>query len=128
MVLHVARRCARAVKCVVRGRFFFHAEDGIRGRNVTGVQTCALPIFAPLMPGINDSPKQVEAILQACADAKIGRASCRERVETGAAAGRRKKEGGRTRYLGRDVYPYKRTGSGSCTARSATAESGNWSR
>src|SRR5699024_1771771 len=24
--------------------FFFHAEDGIRGRNVTGVQTCALPI------------------------------------------------------------------------------------
>src|SRR5207249_2734131 len=31
-----------------RGRyphlFFFQAEDGIRGRNVTGVQTCALPI------------------------------------------------------------------------------------
>src|SRR5699024_6057879 len=24
--------------------FFFQAEDGIRGRNVTGVQTCALPI------------------------------------------------------------------------------------
>src|SRR5699024_11553814 len=24
---------------------FFQAEDGIRGRNVTGVQTCALPIF-----------------------------------------------------------------------------------
>src|SRR5699024_11568671 len=24
--------------------FFFHAEDGIRYRNVTGVQTCALPI------------------------------------------------------------------------------------
>src|SRR5699024_11350815 len=24
--------------------FFFHAEDGIRARNVTGVQTCALPI------------------------------------------------------------------------------------
>ena len=23
------------------------AEDGIRDRNVTGVQTCALPIFAP---------------------------------------------------------------------------------
>src|SRR5207249_7114316 len=31
--------------------FFFQAEDGIRDRNVTGVQTCALPIlsitFAP---------------------------------------------------------------------------------
>src|SRR5699024_11298021 len=25
---------------------FFQAEDGIRYRNVTGVQTCALPIFA----------------------------------------------------------------------------------
>src|SRR5207249_8989565 len=27
------------------GVFFVQAEDGIRGRNVTGVQTCALPIF-----------------------------------------------------------------------------------
>src|SRR5207249_7581187 len=27
--------------------FFFQAEDGIRDRNVTGVQTCALPIFLP---------------------------------------------------------------------------------
>src|SRR5699024_2462833 len=28
--------------------FFFQAEDGIRDRNVTGVQTCALPILADL--------------------------------------------------------------------------------
>src|SRR5205823_8094966 len=28
--------------------FFFQAEDGIRGKLVTGVQTCALPIFASL--------------------------------------------------------------------------------
>src|SRR6266851_5555955 len=27
--------------------FFFQAEDGIRDRDVTGVQTCALPISAP---------------------------------------------------------------------------------
>src|SRR5207249_9230700 len=27
-----------------RHYFFFQAEDGIRDRNVTGVQTCALPI------------------------------------------------------------------------------------
>src|SRR5439155_7026940 len=27
--------------------FFFQAEDGIRAGHVTGVQTCALPIFAP---------------------------------------------------------------------------------
>src|SRR5690606_41083607 len=26
--------------------FFFQAEDGIRGFHVTGVQTCALPIYA----------------------------------------------------------------------------------
>src|SRR5699024_2399238 len=29
--------------------FFFQAEDGIRYRNVTGVQTCALPIFSSAM-------------------------------------------------------------------------------
>src|SRR5437773_11054648 len=27
--------------------FFFQAEDGIRDRDVTGVQTCALPIYGP---------------------------------------------------------------------------------
>src|SRR5207249_9679695 len=32
---------------------FFQAEDGIRDRNVTGVQTCALPISsATLIPSI----------------------------------------------------------------------------
>src|SRR5699024_11667301 len=30
--------------CVTIYCFFFQAEDGIRDRNVTGVQTCALPI------------------------------------------------------------------------------------
>src|SRR5699024_11717087 len=29
--------------------FFFQAEDGIRDRNVTGVQTCALPISDALI-------------------------------------------------------------------------------
>src|SRR5699024_11588151 len=28
--------------------FFFQAEDGIRARNVTGVQTCALPIWTAI--------------------------------------------------------------------------------
>src|SRR5438046_9066461 len=28
--------------------FFFQAEDGIRDWSVTGVQTCALPIFTPM--------------------------------------------------------------------------------
>src|SRR5207237_3375316 len=30
--------------CAINFRFFFQAEDGIRGSSVTGVQTCALPI------------------------------------------------------------------------------------
>src|SRR6266540_4917872 len=37
--------------CVV---FFFQAEDGIRDRDVTGVQTCALPI-STLRFDMNDS-------------------------------------------------------------------------
>src|SRR5699024_11607411 len=58
--------------------FFFQAEDGIRGRNVTGVQTCALPIsimYAPTWEGENESnnytsvdlfgPQIVEAALRA---------------------------------------------------------------
>src|SRR5699024_11272933 len=31
--------------CIIFFYFFFQAEDGIRDRNVTGVQTCALPIL-----------------------------------------------------------------------------------
>src|SRR5699024_12801982 len=37
---------AAAVRTPTRACFFFQAEDGIRDRNVTGVQTCALPIFS----------------------------------------------------------------------------------
>src|SRR5207249_6998092 len=35
--------------------FFFQAEDGIRDRNVTGVQTCALPILLLLFSGTFDT-------------------------------------------------------------------------
>src|SRR5437867_8142090 len=31
--------------CLWQTCFFFQAEDGIRDRTVTGVQTCALPIY-----------------------------------------------------------------------------------
>src|SRR5438094_10019858 len=36
--------------------FFFQAEDGIRDRTVTGVQTCALPIYphVPLTLGVDE--------------------------------------------------------------------------
>src|SRR5690349_23389758 len=33
--------------CNLKFFFFFQAEDGIRDLYVTGVQTCALPIYAP---------------------------------------------------------------------------------
>src|SRR5215210_8301422 len=32
----------------IRFFFFFQAEDGIRDTSVTGVQTCALPIYNPI--------------------------------------------------------------------------------
>src|SRR5690625_7779588 len=40
--------------------FFFQAEDGIRDGHVTGVQTCALPIWSiatTLMPSRHDSER-----------------------------------------------------------------------
>src|SRR2546429_2032564 len=46
--------------------FFFQAEDGIRDVAVTGVQTCALPIFAALEPGhtllLDDGKVKLKAI------------------------------------------------------------------
>src|SRR5699024_11229780 len=42
--------------------FFFQAEDGIRDRNVTGVQTCALPIFLQLYANPNGSLRHEMAI------------------------------------------------------------------
>src|SRR5258706_10131121 len=47
-------RCGRACgiprKCPYI--FFFQAEDGIRYWSVTGVQTCALPIYGTAQPGV----------------------------------------------------------------------------
>src|SRR5699024_12216416 len=46
--------------------FFFQAEDGIRDRNVTGVQTCALPILAePESPATSCSfiPVEIPVII-----------------------------------------------------------------
>src|SRR2546430_7927959 len=87
--------------------FFFQAEDGIRDLTVTGVQTCALPIYANRV-GIVPPPREsltIEEIFFARSThpwisiasrknprkpcgarkhwplaVKIGRASCRERV------------------------------------------------
>src|SRR5207249_7171192 len=88
--------------------FFFQAEDGIRDRNVTGVQTCALPIYGiqtvqhpPFRRhqrcGIRDRRGEHPELHQKGDDVpditvedrqrreperrEIGRASCRERGE-----------------------------------------------
>src|SRR5699024_12069362 len=42
--------------------FFFQAEDGIRGRNVTGVQTCALPI----LPAATERPRSTRPRIRGC--------------------------------------------------------------
>src|SRR5437763_8795495 len=80
--------------------FFFQAEDGIRDTSVTGVQTCALPIFrvtaarrlacrrrggAPPSPGARRARRgRARAPLRG---REIGRASCRERGEIAGGAG-----------------------------------------
>src|SRR5690625_7460962 len=56
--------------------FFFQAEDGIRAGHVTGVQTCALPIYVGSIPGAEQAAAQ--GALHGL-DHEIGRASCRER-------------------------------------------------
>src|SRR2546421_779250 len=87
--------------------FFFQAEDGIRDLIVTGVQTCALPIWEPggelfelrhaimrlpiqyreplilqVVGGFSTEEIARELTLSATAvlTRQIGRASCRERV------------------------------------------------
>src|SRR5256885_15888600 len=98
--------------------FFFQAEDGIRDYKVTGVQTCALPIFDIGKSAIQNRARLLylhehlgEAVLQ-CLEAnqrlakllaaaqvlarelqhQIGRASCRERGEISGGAGSLKKK------------------------------------
>src|SRR5207248_4194567 len=41
--------------------FFFQAEDGIRDRTVTGVQTCALPILSAVRAGEGLTRVQTDA-------------------------------------------------------------------
>src|SRR5256885_5459328 len=94
-------------QCRFTGVFFFQAEDGIRDYKVTGVQTCALPIWVTPEPPRSAASHGVEvmfaqpAVVQgggyqrpvaprvrealqipqrADPATQIGRASCRERV------------------------------------------------
>ena len=51
--------------------FFFQAEDGIRDYDVTGVQTCALPIWA-VVAGENDIRVVIKAELAQFVDDTSG--------------------------------------------------------
>src|SRR5699024_12100876 len=44
----------------VSASYFVQAEDGIRDRNVTGVQTCALPIYRLLHDGADGVIEEVD--------------------------------------------------------------------
>src|SRR2546430_13578080 len=95
------------VRCALYHFFFFQAEDGIRDLTVTGVQTCALPIWTyvggiqvsgkatvTLLPGVyylqggglsvsGQATVTGSAVLiynAPTSPGEIGRASCRERV------------------------------------------------
>src|SRR5699024_11928910 len=93
-------------RLALTGAFFFQAEDGIRERNVTGVQTCALPISSVSRCRIDVSGPASDytgteiyytSIRQRDTDVltmydylwrwEIGRASCRERVQTSGGGG-----------------------------------------
>src|SRR5207245_5544450 len=96
--------------------FFFQAEDGIRDATVTGVQTCALPICSSLAVSLHAPDDELRSelvpinrkhpiaeLLEACwhyideqngrsvtfeyVMLEIGRASCREREESGECGG-----------------------------------------
>src|SRR5688500_19756314 len=97
--------------------FIFQAEDGIRYYKVTGVQTCALPIWFALGDGpahlgvvvgqvqlpdgtggaqaeLGDGGAEravglVEVVQRPVVDHQIGRASCRERGEVWVGGGSR---------------------------------------
>src|SRR5207249_5702014 len=48
---------------------FFQAEDGIRDRNVTGVQTCALPIWPGVLFAMKFQPPKQQPLLVTLASA-----------------------------------------------------------
>src|SRR5215813_14712007 len=63
------RNCGCPCACIalpIRPKlFFFQAEDGIRDADVTGVQTCALPIFPWLGPEYLLASEIVNKLVQA---------------------------------------------------------------
>src|SRR5437764_13165212 len=122
-MLFARSRRSASLRCLF---FFFQAEDGIRDTSVTGVQTCALPIWrrvrlrvfdlepnaAPLVVLLDKLSKK-PAINPKVEWNEIGRASCRERVEisVGAVTVKKKKdrEESRTNVVTRSKARYRQS-------------------
>src|SRR2546430_17440320 len=91
--------------------FFFQAEDGIRDLTVTGVQTCALPIYSIVCNNVArmlENGEGAAGYTEIKAPGrfwreeklKIGRASCRERsVDLGGRRIIKKKKQGAYSYV-----------------------------
>src|SRR5699024_11483490 len=72
--------------------FFFQAEDGIRDRNVTGVQTCALPILKRQLDHLYQGQnlidedykdlKQIDQQIQALQDKMVAQVEHAQRLAT----------------------------------------------
>src|SRR5207249_8573035 len=115
----------RAMGRLARPLCFFQAGDGIRARNVTGVQTCALPIcrfeearaYASLVDefelGLGEVAERVGRSKSSVSNRlrllelpeEIGRASCRERGWGAGRPGAGKQKNGNARRARRLVAP-----------------------
>src|SRR5688500_1627581 len=60
-MIHYLRKSEARENIILLFIFFVHAEDGIRDYKVTGVQTCALPIYASMPAMIRDSGRMWNA-------------------------------------------------------------------
>src|SRR5205809_5143428 len=85
-ISHVTQRIMLFVRIYF---FFFQAEDGIRDVAVTGVQTCALPIYGaswhPVGGSLNFSPGQnaeTPSIIEIRSEERRVGKECRSRIAT----------------------------------------------
>src|ERR1017187_9546519 len=100
-VFHIETYYTFSQQIVVRLVFFFQAEDGIRDTSVTGVQTCALPIYARarqvelrhLQRGLHRGHRRVRGIDWSCLAVQLDGAAARHLGRQG------ERKGGRSRKL-----------------------------
>src|SRR5437879_11961924 len=87
--------------------FFFQAEDGIRDTSVTGVQTCALPIYRQLSPRkIDDGPLAARERRFKILDYDSGELA---RIYVDAQRARREQQRSEERRVGKECRTTRRT-------------------